>query len=267
MMASAWRSVPVLLLAFLVASSFTAVWWWPVSYTEQTRTLVNQRPSTSAPLGTDALGRDRLARLAYGTRVSLLLAPAAALLSTALAALMGGLSARRGWIGWLLSVLIDLVLCLPWLFLLLTIRALLPLQVSPWTSVSLTFALLGCLGWAIPARVVRVRVQQAWDSDWMRHLRALGTPWHKLLFVQLWPNLRPVLVAQFLLTLPAFVLSEANLGVLGLGVVEPLPSLGNLLRDLQRPGLLVAEPWLLAPALLLMAALACLQGLLSKEEL
>ena len=117
--------------------------------------MPNAAPSGAHWLGTDQLGRDRFARLLYGTRISLLLAPAAALLSTALAGLIGGLAGYRGG-GWqrFANSVTDLFLSLPWLFLLITVRALLPLNVSPAASVTVTFLLLGVLGWASAARVV-----------------------------------------------------------------------------------------------------------------
>jgi len=107
------------------------------SYSEQFRDALSAAPSARFPLGTDELGRDRFARLLYGTRVSLVLAPAAALLSTLIAAAIGGLA---GYLGgrWERAVTagIDLFLSLPWLFLLLMVRALLPLNTSPVTSVA-----------------------------------------------------------------------------------------------------------------------------------
>jgi ABC-type dipeptide/oligopeptide/nickel transport system permease subunit len=71
------------------------------------------------------------------------------------------------------------------------------------------------------------------------------------------PHLRPVLAAQFWLLVPAFILGEANLGILGLGVAEPLPSWGSLLGELQSLYSLRAEPWRLAPAILVLASVLC----------
>ena len=102
-----------------------AGWVAQHSYAEQFRDSISAPPSAQFWLGTDELGRDRFARLLYGTRVSLLLAPAAALLSTLLAALIGG---AAGYLGgrWerLVTAGVDLFLSLPWLFLLLAVRAL-----------------------------------------------------------------------------------------------------------------------------------------------
>src|SRR5260370_12970515 len=118
----------------------------PAHYARQFRDIPNAGPSAAHPLGTDALGRDSLSRLLYGTRVSLLLAPAAALLSTLIAALLGSAAGFLG--GWFERVILavtDLSLALPWLFLLLTVRAILPRDVPPMVSFFISFLLLPLL--------------------------------------------------------------------------------------------------------------------------
>jgi ABC-type dipeptide/oligopeptide/nickel transport system permease subunit len=213
------------------------------------------------------LGRDRFSRLVHGSRVSLLLAPAAALLSLSIATLVG--LAAGQWGGWRERTILagnDLVLSLPWLFLLLTIRALLPLNVPPWLSVGITFALLGMLGWAAAARVIHAGVRSLRNSDFALQARACGCSPRRLLLAHILPNLRPVLLAQFWILVPAFLLSEANLGLLGLGVAEPLPSLGSLLREMENLPALASSPWLLAPAALLLLVVSCIQVVFSKRE-
>jgi ABC-type dipeptide/oligopeptide/nickel transport system permease subunit len=207
------------------------------------------------------LGRDRLARLLAATRISLLLAPAAALFSTALATLVGGLA---GYCGGLLDRIaaraIDLMLSLPWIFLLIAARALLPLNVSPAASLLITFALLGALGWAAPARVIRAGVRDMRSSDFLLQARACGSCGFRLLLRQLAPNLKPVLLAQFWTSIPLFILSEANLALLGLGVSDPLPSWGNLLRELETD--LTFNPGIVACLALMLVVLGCFKLLL-----
>ncbi len=257
-------ALAVLVLATL--ASLAAGWIAP-SYAEQFRDAISAPPSLKFPLGTDELGRDRFARLLYGTRVSLLLAPAAALLSTVIAALFGG---TAGYLGgrWERAVTagIDLFLALPWLFLLMTVRALMPLNTSPVTSVILTFALLGCLGWASPARMVRAGTRALANSDYLLQARASGVAPARLFWLHLLPNLRPILFAQFWISVPVFILSEANLSLLGLGVSEPLPSWGAMLRELENYTAVLQNPWVLAPAVLLIAVVSCLQLLLRTED-
>src|SRR3954453_12816051 len=130
------RYAAIAVLILIVGASLFADVIAPASYAEQFREIPNAAPSHSHPLGTDDLGRDRFSRTLHGTRISLLLAPAAALISAILAALIGGLAGYVG--GWSEKVArpsTALFLSLPRLFLLLLVGALLPLKASPLTSV------------------------------------------------------------------------------------------------------------------------------------
>lgn len=255
-----------LLLTMLLAALLTG-FIATAPHEKQFREEPNAQPSWLHPLGTDELGRDALSRLLYGSRVSLLLAPAAALLATLIAALVGGVAGYLGgqWQRVALGAT-DIALSLPWLFLLLTVRAILPLNVSPMTSVVITFALLGLLGWAASARVVCAGARALRDSDFVLQAHAFGCPGWRLLIRQVLPNLKPVLFAQFWISIPAFILTEANLGVLGLGVAEPLPSWGNLLRGLENWPAVQSNPWRLAPLVLLVIGVSCFQLILPRED-
>jgi peptide/nickel transport system permease protein len=237
------------------------------SYAKQFRDEPDAAPSRQHLLGTDDLGRDRFARVLYGTRVSLLLAPAAALLSSLLAVLIGATAGFvGGWIERLVMAATDLFLSLPWLFLLITVRAVLPLNVSPITSVAITFALLGCLGWAAAARVVCADARSLAHSDFILLARASGSSGFRLLWKQVVPNLRPIVFAQFWISIPVFILTEANLGVLGLGVAEPLPSWGSLLRELQSYSAITGQPWQFVPLVLFVAVVSCFHLVLLEQE-
>jgi hypothetical protein len=83
-------------------------------------------------------------------------------------------------------------------------------------------------------------------------------PGFRLPWVHVLPNLRPVLRAQFWISVPVFILGEATLGLLGLGVTEPLPSWGNMLRGLESYSSSVSGPWALSPILLLFVVMSCL---------
>ena len=148
----------------------------------------------------------------------------------------------------LVTAVVDLFLSLPWLFLLLAVRALLPLNTSPVTSVMITFLLLGCLGWAAPARIIRAGARTLVNSDYLVQASASGISRWRLFWRHLLPNLQPILLAQFWISVPLFILSEANLGLLGLGVSEPLPSWGAMLRELENYSAILQNPWMLAPA-------------------
>ncbi len=200
----------------------------------QDREHFSSGPTSEHWLGTDAVGRDRLARLVHGTRVSLSLAPAGAGLSMLLAFVLGAVAGFRGGLAERAAkTAIDLMLSIPWLFLLLMVRAVLPLNTSPAISAVITFAMLGLLGWGVPARILLARARALRESEFILAERAAGISQRRLLWVCVAPNLWPLLLAQFWIALPVFILAEANLSLLGLGVGEPMPSLGSLLRDLE----------------------------------
>ena len=264
---SFWRKFARGVLLLVLAVSMAAGWLAPAGYAKQDRDAVGSPPSQQHWLGTDEIGRDRFARMLYGTRVSLLLAPAAALVSTLLAALVGGLAGYLGgaWARTAMAVT-DVFLSLPWLFLLITVRAMLPLNVSPAFSVLVTFLLLGLLGWTAAARVLCASAASVRDSDFVRQARASGIRGWRLYWIHVLPNLKPVLYAQFWISIPAFILSEANLGILGLGVAEPLPSWGSLLKELGGLVSLGEEPWKLVPLVLLVIVVTSFQLVLSKND-
>jgi ABC-type dipeptide/oligopeptide/nickel transport system permease subunit len=262
-----WQKLACALLAVVLCASAAAKWLAPAGYAKQDLEAISAPPSHSHWLGTDDLGRDRFARVLYGTRISLLLAPAAALLSTLMAALIGGLAGYVGgvWARAAMAVT-DLFLSLPWLFLLITARALMPLNVSPLFSVVVTFLLLGLLGWTTAARVLCTSAASLRSADFIRQARAAGVRGQRLFWIHVMPNLKPALYAQFWISIPVFILAEANLGILGLGVAEPMPSWGSLLRELEGLISVGEEPWKFVPLALLILVVMSFQLLLAKQE-
>lgn len=248
------------LLVFVTMTAIFAPLVAPASYSKQFREAPNAPPSRQHWLGTDEVGRDRFSRVLYGTRVSLLLAPAAALISIFLAAVIGGLAGYLGGIWARIAMsCVDLFLSLPWLFLLIMVRGLLPLDVSPIVSVLVTFLLLGLLGWASSARILCASASNLRSSGFLLQARASGMSGVRLFLVHVVPNLRPILLAQFWISIPVFILAEANLGILGLGVAEPMPSWGSSLRELEGMLSLGEAPWKLVPLVLLVVVVSCFE--------
>ena len=259
--------VATMLIAVLVLAAIAASFLPRFDYARQDRAQVNAGPSHQHWLGTDDLGRDRLARLLHGTRVSMLLAPAAAAISLLLALFLG---AAPGFIGGFpqraAKTVIDLFLSIPWLFLLLTVRAMLPLNTSPAISVTITFLLLGMLGWAAPARILLARARSMRQSDFILSARSAGASPTRLLSKHVLPNLYPILLAQFWISVPVFVLAEANLSLLGLGVAEPLPSLGSLLRELETVLSFRVDPCRFAALIMLVLIVSGMHIAISERE-
>ncbi|HTB92005.1 MAG TPA: ABC transporter permease [Candidatus Sulfotelmatobacter sp.] len=201
-------------------------------------------------LGTDAFGRDQLSRLLFGGQVSLL----AGLLGAGFTLLIGWcIGAVAGYFGgWqddVLMRLAELFLALPWLYLLFAVRAFLPLSVNPLQAFFLIVAVIGAVGWARPARLVRGIVLSAKERDFVRAARGFGASNIYLLRRHILPETSSVLLTQAAILIPQYVLAEMTLSFLGLGVPEPVPSWGNLLSNLQQYSVLVSYWWTYLPAL------------------
>ena len=202
--------------------------------------------------GSDSYGRDQLSRFLYGGQVSLFAGLLGAGITLLLGLCVGAIAGYYG--GWrddLLMRLAELFLALPWLYLLFALRAFLPLSVSPLQAFLLIIAVLGAVGWARPARLVRGVVLSAKERDFVRAARGFGATSGHLLRRHILPEASGVLLTQAVILVPQFVLAEMTLSFLGLGVPEPVPSWGNLLSSLQQYSVLVSYWWMYLPALVM----------------
>jgi peptide/nickel transport system permease protein len=201
-------------------------------------------------LGSDGYGRDQFSRLLFGGQISLL----AGLLGAGFTLIIGlSIGAVAGYYGgWRDDVLMrgaDLFLALPWLYLLFALRAFLPLAVGPLEAFFLIIIVIGAVGWARPARLVRAVVLSVKERDFVRAARGFGATDTYLLRRHILPETASVLLTQAAILVPQYVLAEMTLSFLGLGVPEPVPTWGNLLSNLQQYSVLVSYWWLYLPAL------------------
>ncbi len=184
-------------------------------------------PSLDHLFGTDELGRDVFSRMFVGIRVSLSIGFIAAFISILIGTLVG--LAAGYWRGWLDSVLmrfVDVMLCFPTLFLILTLLAVLE---KP--SMVMIMGIIGLTSWPGLARLIRGEVLSMRERDFMLVAKGLGLSTPRILFVHLLPNvISPVLVAATL-TVGSAILTESGLSFLGLGVQPPEPSWGNILTS------------------------------------
>jgi len=181
-------------------------------------------PSAAHPLGTDDLGRDVLARVVYGARVSLKVGFVAVGIATALGLLVGLLSGfYGGWVDAVLMRFVDMMLCFPTFFLILSVIAF--LEPSIWNIM----AVIGLTGWMGVARLVRAETLSLKERDFVAAARAQGAGDARIIFRHVLPNtLAPILVAATLGVAGA-ILTESALSFLGIGVQPPTPSWGNIL--------------------------------------
>lgn len=202
-------------------------------------------------LGTDALGRDRFSRLIYAIQYSLIAAPIGTVLASLIGIAIGMISgfAPRN-VDLILMGSADAVLSLPTLILILAARAAFPLELSPERAIVLLIVIFGFVGWAEMARLCRGLVRTLRTREFVIAARAIGANPGRILFRHIAPNAAGPLITQATLMLPAFLLAEISLSFLGVGIQEPMPSLGNMLAEAADLSRLTAQPLtLLSPAI------------------
>lgn len=203
-------------------------------------------------VGSDAYGRDQFSRLLYGGQISLPAGLLAAGLSLGLGLVLGAAAGFYGrWIDQGIMRCAELFLALPWLYLLLAIRAFLPLYVGPAQSFLLVSGAIGLIGWARPARLIRGSVLGARERHYVLAARGFGASDLYLLRRHVLPQTFGLVLTQAALLIPQYVLAEVTLSFLGLGVGEPVPSWGNMLANLQQYHAFASYWWMSAPLLVL----------------
>jgi len=220
---------------------------------DQTRTVpLPWLGRTSEPvflLGADNFGRDVLSRLLHGARTSVglaLLATLGAVLLGAIAGAWAGL--RGGWVDEVVMRVADFVLILPVIYVVLVLRAALPLVLQPSTVFGLVTGIFIAVGWPFVAKGVRGIVAAERDREYVLAARSLGAGSGRLLIHHLIPACGGHLVVQATLLLPAFILAEATLSFVGLGFPDPVASWGTMLAEAGNYNSVARFPWTLAPA-------------------
>lgn len=199
-----------------------------LSYQDQDLRNTFTPPGRGHWLGTDELGRDTLTRLLYGARVSM----GVGFLTVALALTVGtavGMAAGYygGFVETALMRFVDVVLSIPSIFLFL----LMAILFRP-NAVTLSF-IIASVGWAAVSRLVRGEVLSIKNRDFVLATRSLGSGDLRLILRHLIPNAMPVMIVTASLGVGQFILVEAALSFLGLGIQAPLPSWGNMLTYAQ----------------------------------
>lgn len=229
---------------------------YPVRFFARTsaglRVFTVAAPADLFLFGTDGYGRDIFSRVLFGGRISM----AAAMIATLLSLLLGtGLGAIAGHFGGAADALVmrgaELALALPWIYLLLAIRAFLPLHIGATQTLFLISGVIGAMGWARPARLVRGVVLSAKERPFVTAARGFGASEWYLLRRHVLPQALGIVITQAVILVPQFVAAEATLSFLGLGMGESLPSWGTMLSALQHYQVLTSYWWMPAPAVAL----------------
>lgn len=242
----------LLLLAAIVLFCVAGPWLWGVDPDRQDLVLGVTSPSVIHPFGTDELGRDLLARVMAGGRVSLLVGLAGMSVALVIGVLWGAVAGYAGGrVDELMMRAVDVLYTVPFMFLIILLVA------TFGRNFYLLFVAIGAVSWLTMARVVRGQVLSIRSREYIEGARALGASTTRIVLRHVVPNtLGPVIVYATLLV-PGIMLDEAFLSFLGLGVQPPQASWGALV-EVGADNLLFHPHLLLFPALFLAATLFAL---------
>lgn len=185
--------------------------------------------SADHPLGVEPQnGRDILARIAYGARVSLIIAASATALTTLLGVVLGMLAGfYQGWVDQVICRVMDFLMAFPALIFMIAILSALPQGNRP----VLLVVVISVFGWPYLARVVRGQTLTLVNREFVEAARACGASTGALVFKEILPNLRSSLIVMTTLAVPGYVGTEAGLSFLGVGVTPPTPSWGQMISS------------------------------------
>ena len=198
----------------------------PYSYSEQNLLLGAAPPSTEYMLGTDVLGRDLFTRMLYGSRVSLLVGFLATLVALTIGVLWGSIAGYSGGrTDSIMMRIVDILDGLPFVIFLILILVIIG------RSMTLLFLAIGAFGWLSMARIVRVQVLGLRRQDYVLAAQSMGASNLRILFKHIITNVLISVIVYSTLLIPQFMLLEAFLSFLGLGVQPPESSWGILIRE------------------------------------
>lgn len=240
----------MVVLGLLVAAAIVGPWLTPYSYDEINKTDVWLPPLQHGHLlGSDALGRDLLARLLMGLRVSLAIGLVATLVSLVIGVAWGAVAGYAGGrLDEAMMRIVDVLYSLPFIFFVIL------LMVAFGSNIFLIFVAIGAVEWLTMSRIVRGQTLTLKHKEFVEAARAAGLGQGAIIARHIIPNLLGPVVVYVTLTIPAVILAESFLSFLGLGVQPPMASLGTLIANGASD--MELAPWLLVfPSLVMVVTL------------
>ena len=238
---TAGRLAPASLVVLLLVTTAALVGGrlWRYGYSEVTPEF-STPPSWTHPMGTDGIGHDGLAEVLRGAQKSLQVGLLAALVSTALGALVGLLAGyHRGWLDAVLMRLTDLVLTIPGIAVLIVLAGRVRGTAGNWWAIALIVA---ALSWPATARVVRAVALSLREQEFVEAARAVGAGSGRIIVRHLLPHAAGPVIVRATFAVGGAIFAETGLSYLGLGISPPDTSLGSLVAAGQSAA--TTRPWL-----------------------
>lgn len=225
-----------LLLLLLVLAALAGPALYPVDANYQDYGAINSWPTTVHPLGTDSLGRDTLARLLKGLRVSVLVAFYVETLNIGLGATLGLIAGYfGGWLDQIIARLADMLFAFPGLLFAILVAAVFgPTVNERFGGVGRLLLVAGSLAlvsWPLMARYIRGQTLSLKERDFILAAESIGAPDWRIIRQHILPNVVNLIVVSATLDVAAVIVNEAVLSLLGLGIQPPDPSIGQMIRQ------------------------------------
>ena len=199
-------------------------------------------------LGSDQNGRDLMTRIFFGGQISMSVGLLGILISMTIGLVFGGISGYYGGVtDFTMMRVTELLMAIPGLYLILTLRYVIPTNLDSRQTYLMIVAILALAGWASLGRVIRGMVLSLKENEYALAARALGAKDGRVILRHILPNTASFVIVTATLYVPYYILGEVALSFLGLGISEPDTSWGLLLKDAQNSQVLKYSPWLILP--------------------
>ena len=243
----AMTGLVIIILLLLIAIIGPIV--YPQSWEATNLTNTFKPPSSEHLLGTDQVGRDVLARLMYGGRISLSVGVVAVTIQVIIGTALGIIAGYYGGkIDAIIMRFVDILMCFPFLPLLIMLGAIMSdLRVEPEFRIYVVMIVIGIVGWPGLCRLVRGQILSLREQEFMQAAESLGLKDRRKMFVHLLPNTLASIIVSATLGVGGAIMTESALSFLGLGVTPPTPTWGNMIQAAQDQYALQFQPWLWVP--------------------
>ena len=257
---SAVVSLYVVAILVLIAIFGPMLWVHPIDAIYRDRVAIGPTLAHLHLLGTDTEGRDLVARTMFGLRISLLVGVAATVVALTIGVTYGAVAGFFGGVvDEVMMRIVDVLYSIPFIFFVIVLMTVINTP-DPFMKLMLIFMAIGAVEWLTMARIVRGQTIALRNKEFVEAARAAGARPMEIVFRHIVPNVLGPVVVFATLNVPVIILSESFLSFIGLGVQEPLTSLGRLISD--GSGQMINAPWMLiTPAIVMLITLLALNFL------